>query len=89
VSTAKALAEGLRYYAGSPDVTVLGTGAGSPWGVLAAEQGRVMLLNGATSLSATNAGWLRSIRSGLRVVMAGDGAALSQDVSVGLVDAVR
>jgi hypothetical protein len=89
VSTARTLAAAWRYAAASHDVTVLGTGAGNPWGVLAAERGAVVLLNGPAALSAPNAAWVRSIRSGLRVVMAGDGGSLSQEVSVDLAAALR
>jgi hypothetical protein len=88
VGAARALAAGWRYVAASRDVTVLGTGSGNPWGVLAAEQGRVVLLNGSAALDPGNAAWLRSIRSGLRVTMAGDGVAMTQDVSVDLTSAI-
>ena len=89
VSTARTLAAAWRYAAASPDLTVVGTGAGNPWGVLAAERGAVVLLSGADALSAPNTAWVRSIRSGLRVVMAGDGGSLSPKVSVDLATALR
>jgi len=87
VGTARTLAAGWRYAAASRDVTILGTAAGNPWGVLAAQQGGVVLLNGPDALAPSNAAWLRSIRTGLHVVMAGDAAVLSSQVFVDLTSA--
>ena len=89
IATARSLAAGWRYAAASGDVTVMGVGTGGAWPALAAEQGRVLLLTTSDGLADPSATWLHSIRSGLRVVVAGDGGSVNQDVSVALAAAVN